>query len=85
MNGHMLVHPGRGDPGEEKGGRLLLTLNGASLDEEDASFACKGFFLKSLENSQRHFCRLASTLVQWLRPEIWTADTEPSLVPIKTF
>ena len=85
MNGHMLVHPGRGDPGEEEGGRLLLTLNGAPLDEEDALFACKGFLLKVLKNSQRHFCRLASTLVQWLRPEIWTGDTEPSLVPIKTF
>ena len=31
VNGDMLVHPGRGDPREEEGGRLFFALNSAPL------------------------------------------------------
>ena len=66
MDGHMLIHPGRGDPRKKEGGSFFFTLCTAPLRyTHDNPPIWKGVILNS-----HYFCRLVGIRKQ-LRPELW--------------
>ena len=72
MDGHMLIHPGRGDPRKKEGGSFFFTLCTAPLRyTHDNPPIWKGVILNS-----HYFCRLVGIRKQ-LRPELWVKNLFP--------
>ena len=76
VDGHMLVHPGRGDPRKQESGSFFFALSDTSLSGWGNYRNCQGLKNTSLVShnlyilrwGHSHFCRLVSTLNQQLRP-----------------